>query len=406
MVRQAFARLVSDRGGNFAIMTAIALPVLLGIGGVAVDLSNAMQMKSDLQGIADAAALAAASSMAQNGTSATDAQTLAKNYLTAQLLSNTNVTDLTTAQQQAQKDAVQKATIVLASTSSTSSSSKGYEVKLNTSYTFNLNPITRLLGSSTMTLNIASTASAASQSSTGISMYLALDRSGSMSFVTSDKNPLKSSCDNFTSDSWPNSAFSKPCYIRKIEALQTAATSMFTSLNNADPKGTMVRVGAASYTDVTQTPSPISWGTTNAASYINALPYKPTGGTDATGAMTLAYNALRTANTTEASAQTAKGNTSFNRFIVLMTDGEMTGYSASWNSSLDKTVRGQCDTAKADGIKIFTIAFMAPDRGKSLLSYCASSSDYYYEPDDMSDLVAAFGDIASKAAKTAVRLTN
>ncbi len=406
MVRHALARLIEDRGGNFAIITAVALPVLLGVGGVAVDLSNAMQMKSDLQGIADAAALAAASSMAQNGTSVADAQTLAKNYLIAQLTSNTNVTNLTAAQLQAQKDAVQKATTVVASSSSTSSSSKGYEVKLNTSYTFNLNPITRLLGTNSMTLNIASTASAASQSSTGISMYLALDRSGSMSFVTSDKNPLYSTCDNYTSSSWPNVAFRSPCYIRKVQALQTAATAMFSSLNTADPKGTMVRVGAVAYTDQTYAATGMAWGTTTAANYINALPAKPTGGTDATGALTIAYDALKSGNSTEATAQAAKGNTAFNRFIVLMTDGEMTGASASWNSSLDQKVRNQCDTAKADGIKIFTVAFMAPDRGKSLLSYCASSSDYYYQPDDMSDLVTAFGDIASKAAKTAVRLTN
>jgi hypothetical protein len=122
--------------------------------------------------------------------------------------------------------------------------------------------------------------------------------------------------------------------------------------------------------------------------------------------MTLALNALKSSNTTEATAHTAKGNATFNRYIVLMTDGEMTGKSANWNPALDRTVRSQCETAKADGIKIFTVAFMAPDKGKSLLSTCASASDYYYEPEDMTDLVNAFGDIANKAAKSAVRLTN
>lgn len=63
-----------------------------------------------------------------------------------------------------------------------------------------------------------------------------------------------------------------------------------------------------------------------------------------------------------------------------MTDGEMTGSSASWNYSIDQSVRNTCDTAKKDGIKIFTVAFMAPDKGKSLLQYCASSADNYYAP--------------------------
>jgi hypothetical protein len=49
---------------------------------------------------------------------------------------------------------------------------------------------------------------------------------------------------------------------------------------------------------------------------------------------------------------------------------------------------------------------MAPEKGKSLLSYCASGDDYYYDPEDMTGLVQSFGDIARKAAKTATRLTS
>jgi hypothetical protein len=336
--------------------------------------------------------------------SQTDAQTLAQNFLASQLVSNNASGTETSDQLSALGETIKKATSITASQTTNTSTSKGYQVTLNTAYPLTLNPITSLIAGQSITLNVTSTASSSTETTNGISMYLALDRSGSMSFVTSDLNTLKSKCDNYTSEKWPYVAFTSPCYIKKIEALQTAATQLFSTLNKADTKGTMVRVGAVSYNDDTQTPSAMAWGTTAAATYVNAL--TATGGTDATGAMKLAYDALKSSNTTEATAQKAKGNTTFNRYILLMTDGEMTGSSASWNSSLDKQVRASCDTAKSDGIKIFTVAFMAPDRGKSLLSYCASSSDYYYEPDDMTDLVTAFGDIANKASKSAVRLTN
>jgi Flp pilus assembly protein TadG/uncharacterized protein YegL len=406
MTASVWARFAKSRDGNFGLMTAVLLPILLGSAGVALDFSNAMQIKSKMQGLADAAALAAASSMAQKNMSETDAQELATDYLAGQILANGIDANATPEEKAAQQEAIRKATAVSAKTTTNSASSKGYTVALNTKYTMKLNPITSLIGGQSITLNIAATASSSSETTNGISMYLALDRSGSMSFVTTDKNSLKSICDNYTSDRWPYIAFYKPCYIRKIEALQTAATALFSSLKTSDPKNTLVRVGAVSYNDEAQSPSAMAWGTTNASKYVTDLPSVPTGGTDATDAMTLAIDALKASNTTEATAHTAKGNASFNRFIVLMTDGEMTGNSSNWNSSLDKKVRSQCETAKADGIKVFTVAFMAPDRGKSLLSTCASASDYYYEPEDMTDLVNAFGDIANKAAKSSVRLTN
>ena len=44
-----FDRLRRDRGGNFGIMTAILLPVLIGTAGLAIDYSNAILSKRTLQ---------------------------------------------------------------------------------------------------------------------------------------------------------------------------------------------------------------------------------------------------------------------------------------------------------------------------------------------------------------------
>lgn len=422
----SFQRLARDRGGNFGIMTAVLLPVLLGTAGFAIDMSNAMQVKSSIQGIADAAALAAASAMAQKDYTKAQAEKLAKDYLVSQLLAD-GIADVDNAAEKAAIEArIRAATTATAKETVVKGSNKNFTVTLDTLYAMNLNPITSILAGKSLDIGVnavASTGSVGSDTRTGMSMYLALDRSGSMSFKTTTKNTKQTSCINYTAENWWRKDYkwyekdylppSNPCYIRKIDALKTAATALFTSLNKADtsltsanPTSTLVRVGAVSYTDETQKTSSMAWGTTTAADYVQKLPSIPTGGTDATGAMKAAFDALKKAEPTEGKAHGDKENDTFNRYIVLMTDGEMTGSSAEWKPSLDKKVREQCDEAKKDGIMIFTVAFMAPENGKSLLSYCATSTDYYYSPDNMSALVAAFGEIAEKAAKKSVRLTH
>ncbi|WP_099864694.1 pilus assembly protein TadG-related protein [Pararhizobium haloflavum] len=54
-----FGSLLRCRRGNFAVLTAFALPVMVGAVGVAVDLVHLRQVKTDLQNITDAAVLAA-----------------------------------------------------------------------------------------------------------------------------------------------------------------------------------------------------------------------------------------------------------------------------------------------------------------------------------------------------------
>jgi len=60
----------------------------------------------------------------------------------------------------------------------------------------------------------------------------------------------------------------------------------------------------------------------------------------------------------------------------------------------------------AAGIKIYTVAFMAPDKGKALLKFCASTDANYYEPNTMDALTAAFSSIGEAATKSTSRLTN
>jgi Flp pilus assembly protein TadG len=409
-----FMRLLNDRGGNFGIITAIVAPLAFGVGGIAIDITKAMQVKSELQAIADSASLAAAASMSEKDYTQAQATELAKNFYAAQMVAFLKSGTETQAQLAAML-AAQKAAVKITITEvANGSRGKTYTIKVTSSYQMPVNAMTGLVTGNTMALATSSTAASATESTNGISMYLALDRSGSMSWVTSTKDTTRNKCDNYTKAKWPNVAYTQPCYISKIAALKTASNAMFDALNKADPNNTLVRVGASTYTHQTYAVSPIAWGTTNAAKYVAAIPAVPEGGTDANSSMTAAINALKSASasengkskSTEEDIHKAKGNGSVSRYIVLMTDGEMTGNSANFDSGLDQNVRAKCLAAKNDGIKIFTVAFMAPDTGKSLLNYCASDSSYYYEPEDMEDLVTAFGEIAEKAAKATTRLTN
>lgn len=431
MTSFSLPRLIKDRGGNFGMMTALLLPLSIGVGGMAIDLTNVMQKKSDLQSMADSATLAAAAKL-----STTDAMTkeqaeqMAKDYLIGQKLQELEQQGLTKEQLAEAKAELLKSTSAEATITSTGGSSKNFVVKMNTSYAIQLNPLTQMLGFKTVPVSIASVANSAREGN-ALSMYLVLDRSGSMAWDTTTVdpvNPTKSESyqDWGTCYDWRGRAYTCTVtktrdvtnYVTKIAALKAAASVMFTELLKASAPDVasanlqqeeakkLIRVGAVSYTHQTQKEEPPAWGTTKASDYVQALPEQPTGGTDATGALDIAFAAFKSANGNEAAQHKTKGNDNFGRFIVLMTDGEMTGNSANWNQTLDTKVRAQCQTAKDDKITVFTVAFMAPDRGKSLLKACASGEENYYESNDMTDLVKAFGDIGRKAAKTAVRLTN
>ena len=416
-----FKNLLADEAGNFAMITAILLPVTIGVGGVAVDLTNVMREKAEIQNIADAATLAAASKMSKDDITEAEATKMAKDEMVGQYLANLQSSGMSEDEIAAAKADLQKNMNTGATITSTGGSSKNFEVRMTLKANVQLSGLTRVLGFETIPISVSSI-SASAREGNALSMYLVLDESGSMAWDTTTVDPLKPTktvtgwyqCGYY--QCWGN--YQVANYVTKIAALKTAAGVMTTELlkaaapdqTNATAQETeakkLIRIGAVSYTHETKTEQKPAWGTTTAKNYVLALPAVPEGGTDASGAMAVAFSDLQKANVTEATQHKAKQNYSFSRFIVLMTDGEMTGYSNAWNKGIDDKVRTACAQAKADGITVFTVAFMAPDKGKDLLQGCASNKESYYESSNMSDLVAAFGDIGRKAAKTQTRLTN
>jgi Flp pilus assembly protein TadG len=394
------SRVLSDRAGNLAMTAAIVLPALLGAMAVAIDYTTAVNDQRHLQDAVDGAAVAAAASLVAGKHDETTVKDYAKNFVLAELATSLTSTQLSNLSSK----------LAITITTSGSGSSKGYKIKVVGGYTEKLSPFAQFLGYSTVPLGAVSTTESQSTSKNAMSMYAVLDRSGSMSFVTDTLNTAVTKCQNYTSANWsnyPNLNSTKPCYVNKMGALKKAAASLFDELDaveNKDATDSVVRLGGVSFNDSMQTPQAIAWGTSSMRTYVGNLPAYPTGGTDMTDGMEQAYKALSASS--EVTAQTAKGNTSFSKFIVLMTDGENTGSSSNWNPALDTLTLATCTKARAAGITIYTVAFMAPTNGEKLLKACAGVTSNYYAAKDMTSLIAAFADIGNKATKKATRITN
>jgi Flp pilus assembly protein TadG len=186
---------------------------------------------------------------------------------------------------------------------------------------------------------------------------------------------------------------------KKIEALQDAAAALFAQLNTADPTATYVRTGLSAYSSYIRGTTNMEWGTGSAATYIEDM--YASGGTASTKSVKWAYDQLKASNTAEDIAHTSKnGQTNPDKFILFMTDG------SNNRTSDDTATKAICDTAKAEGIRIFAVAFAAPTRGQQLLSYCATSSEDYFEPETADELIAAFERIGKSTSTNLTRLTH
>lgn len=382
MLRRKFRELVGDSGGNFAMMTAVLMPVMIGSAGVAIDFSNMLLTKQNLQNYADGAALAASSALASNGISEAQAKSLATDYLKGNM---------------AGEGATISPTINV-STVTGVNNSKTYTVDLAFDQSLNLSPMMRVFNKQTAQISISSRSTSSRGASNSLSMYLVLDRSGSMQTSTTSVKSTTTACRYYY---MPNSTTVKdggnktPCYYQRIEALKLAADTLFSTFATADPSASLIRTGAVSYNSAKQTETALAWGWWAADSYIDAL--TPTGGTSSTGAFKVALDALN--STSEDTLHKNKNGLTPNKAIVFMTDGENS------SSSDDTTTLTHCATAKSKGITVYTVAFSASDQGKNLLSKCATSAATFFYAENASDLTAAFKTIGQVAATGLPRLT-
>jgi len=375
------SRLLKDRSGNFGMMTAILLPVLIGGGGIALDLTNMMMSKTQLQEAADSAALAASTALA-TGEAADEAaaKKLAKEFFIAQMGNYMG----------AEAAGALAGTTDVTVNTTTSSAGKSFQVSVGSSYNLALTPLMGVFGYQTMDIATTSTSTSGTEKKTdALSLYLVLDRSGSMS---EDSNSKVEKCSTIFGY--------KFCWMEtqtKIQALKQATANLLAELEKVDPDRKFVRTGAVSYNEKMQSPSSLKWGTSDALGYVNALPAD--GMTNSGEAVETAYSSL--ADPMEnAYHKNKNGDKDPAKYIVFMTDG------ANNITGADTKTLKACKNAKDAGMEVYTIAFMAPTAGQKLLSECASSAAHYFQPENAIALNEAFKAIGQKAAKSATRLTS
>jgi len=411
---QSCSKLIGDRRGNFGMMAAILVPVLFASGGVAIDMTNMMMAKNQLQDATDAAGLAAASALVNDGLTIEQAKVLAKDFVKSQMQSS----KMSPEELLALEQALSSGTVVdITEQKALVGNNKTYTVNVTAKYNLPLNALTRLIGQETAEIGTVSKSLSSTEAKNALSMFLVLDRSGSMGEDTSTINadsPTKPETYSCGTSRKP-----KTCtryvdnYIIKIEALKTAAANLLLQLKTADSTSTLVRTGAVSYNNAMQPASSLAWGTSAVSSYVNAL--NATGATDSSAAFKTSYNSLMALNPAGALVEekahfdkNAQKNPQ--KFIVFMTDGENNYYNGTQSSAngdkSDAETLKYCASAKTAGITVYSIAFMAPDRGKALLKACATTAENYFAAEDADQLTAAFKYIGEKTAAMTVRLTN
>lgn len=82
------------RGGNVAFIAAVAAPVLLGSAGVVIDFVSAFNAKNNLQQVADAAALAAATELPLRSTTERTVASIVDGHVRAEIDASTEITAL------------------------------------------------------------------------------------------------------------------------------------------------------------------------------------------------------------------------------------------------------------------------------------------------------------------------
>lgn len=393
-IESSLRRFFRDRRGNFSILTAIVVPVLFAGAGVAVDVSNMVLSKNQMQAATDAAALATASALAAGTIDTTSATQFARDFVSGQM-ANYLASDA------AGMVALKSATTVSVTQTANGATGKIFAVSVGSTYTMGVTGLTHMLGWNTVNIGAGSSTSSATESKNALSMYLVLDRSGSMNEATSTVNATtptttKTTC---TASNWGQctewQTSTSVNYYNKIEALKVAVADLTATLNKADPNKMYVRTGGDSYNDEAQIQSPIAWGTTDITAYVNKLTAADT--TNSAGAFTNGYNALMDSN--ENSLHKEKNGQVPTKYIVFMTDGENNVANA------DTDTKTYCDKARAANIQVYTVALMAPVKGQALLNYCATSPSTYFKAENSNDLIAAFKAIGDKASAQLTLMT-
>lgn len=352
--RKTCSRFGSDRRGNVMVVFAFAAVPLFMLSGAALDYSRSLDAKTQMQSVADMAAVSATKELLQGDLTLAQAETLAETTFNSQISSNPRLSS-------ALSKITQKAVATKGKVDGVTTA------KISLSASAEIDLVLASVGGDLKLFDIGvkSIAETSAESLGAISMYFVLDKSGSM-------------------------------YGTKIADLKTATQDLLTQLKTADPDKKYVRTGAAAYNTSVSSSQKITWGTKKVDTYTQAL--GAGGGTNTSAGTSLAVAALK--HKRENKQHKKKNEQVPKKFMLVMTDGANNYY--SW----DTDTLADCTDAKDNGIEVYTVAFKAPSSGKTLLKKCASSTGHYFDATQSAQLIAAFKEIGAQVAAAVPRVTN
>lgn len=89
--------------------------------------------------------------------------------------------------------------------------------------------------------------------------------------------------------------------------------------------------------------------------------------------------------------------------LIMMTDGSFNQVFHGAQGSSSQQAIATCNTAKANGIVIYTVAFQAPADAAATLEACASGPEYSHEPDNAAELEEAYKEIATSISDLRIK---
>lgn len=140
-IQRLFTKLAHDNGGNFTVITALLLPVLIPAAGMAIDFTGMLNARSHMRNAADAASLAAASALAVQKVTDSEAKQIVMRYLKAHSTDDFDFTD-------GAKTTIETTGV---------SGKKTFVVTVATNFNYELNPLTGMLISKSKSIMAVST---------------------------------------------------------------------------------------------------------------------------------------------------------------------------------------------------------------------------------------------------------
>lgn len=317
-MKKLIQRYKADEYGGFSTMFGITIVMVLTVMGAALEISRLTSVKSKLQSVTDMAVLA--------GAIAADARDSDREAITLEAYQN-NISSL------AGEAIFGEPNIVFDDVTQTVT--VGVDAELQSI-------MSGFIGKN-LTVKAESQSLYAPDSVAPISIAFALDVSGSMNDTTAEGRV-------------------------KIDTLQDSIAILFEALEagsrDKDKLVDVLRTGASAYNTELVEDMPMDYGWEDINDDIGRL--FADGGTNSVPALENTYAQLLA----DREYRIGKGEDISNivEYAIFMTDGF--NNQPEW----DDESAAICETMKADGIKLFSIAFAAPETGQALLLDCASGN--------------------------------